>query len=398
MSRTFVYAARDPAGRRVRGCVAAPDRSLALAVMQARALIVTSLDEVATVRGSVGALLHVRPVSPGALTAFFRAFSALLGAGISLRRALSVTAEECSDSRLRESLRAIGERVDSGVPLSDAMTERSRDFSALACALVRSAEAAGTLDQALLRLAEISERGLAIRKRLASALAYPCVVACAAVTLLLFLTASIVPVFQSLYAQLHVPLPLTTRCLIAIGSALRDPLALGVFLVMCLGAAWCGLGRRWSRLLRYVPIVSRVVRKHSAAEVTHALGIMLRSGVDLVAALDLAGGIAPAQEHRDGCAAMKGWLQEGCGLTDAFVRSAAFDSIVVQLVRAGEESGALDSMLLAAARYYDADVETALNAAASLFEPAMMLLLGSAILFLVAAIFIPLYSMITAIS
>jgi type IV pilus assembly protein PilC len=124
------------------------------------------------------------------------------------------------------------------------------------------------------------------------------------------------------------------------------------------------------------------------------LGALLRSGVGMLAALDVLAGSVTSIPFRESLIDLRQALAEGSTLAGPLARSGLYDPLFVQMIRAGEETGALDAMLLKVADYYDVDVETALSSLAALVEPALMLLLGTAVAFIAAAVFVPLYSLV----
>src|ERR1700681_1372988 len=219
----FRYRARTTAGELVRGAMEAPSVDAVLANLRSRALFVTSVDRETALGHTVGRSLSLGRPSRRALLAFFRSFSTLVRAGVPLRRALEVTIERTTDGVLRESLRGVVADVDQGSALGDALERRPRAFAPLYVAMVRAGEAGGILDDVLERLASFLERDADLRKKVRAALAYPAVVVTAALALVLFLIARIVPMFAQMFGAFNAELPATTRALLAAGDALQQP-------------------------------------------------------------------------------------------------------------------------------------------------------------------------------
>jgi type II secretory pathway component PulF len=402
MAALFHYTARSREGAFVNGSLEAVDAAAALSALRGRALFVTSLEAAATLRGALAVTLLGRRASRDALVAFFRTFSVLVRAGVPIRRSLSVTIEQCDSPRLREALDAVATDIENGLSLSEALLHRPREFSAVHAAMICAGEAGGVLDEVLERLAAVLERDRSARKRLVAALTYPAAVGCAAFALLLFLVTSVVPMFRSMFEQFHVPVPPATAVLLAAGTALQHP-AFWFTAASCL--ACCAAAVAYVRsspqpaaafetALMRLPVIGAVLRKSSAAAIARMLGALLRSGVGMLDALEvLAQGIA-SRPYRESLIELRRSLAEGSSLTAPLSRSALYDPLFVQMVRAGEETGALDAMLLKIADYYDVDVEASLASLAALIEPALMLILGTAVAFIAAAVFVPLYSLV----
>ncbi len=268
--------------------------------------------------------------------------------------------------------------------------------------MIRAGELGGVLDEVLLNLACVVERDRSVRQRMMSALAYPAIVALSALALVVFLVTSIVPTFRSMYAQMHVPLPWITQAVIAAGDSLRSPM-LWITLVPLVAGLAIAIGRMRSStrgallidgIVMRSPILGAIVRKANLARLARTLGTLLQCGVALVAALEVATDVVSSAPYRESLLALRQALSEGSGITKPLAACGIYDPMFVQMVRVGEESGALDAMMLHIAEHYEADVDTALSALGSTLEPVMILMLGGAVGFIVAAIFIPLYTLI----
>lgn len=402
MASLYYYTARDVRGAFIRGAVEAGDASAALSTLRTRALFVTSLESGGGSRAALAAAFQLGGVSTKTLATFFRSFSTLVGAGVAMRRALEVTIDACNDMRLREALRGIVCEVENGLSLSEAMTRRPNEFPRLFVAMIRSGELGGVLDEVLERIAGIVERDHASRKRVAAALTYPLVVAFAAIGLVLFLITTIVPMFRSMYEQMHVPLPPITAALITLAAVLQSPLAwtAGGFTLLTVLYGVMRLRRSqrsavlFETIVSYLPVAGAIARKSALARLSRTLGTLLRSGVGLIAALEVVTDVVASVRYRESICGLRRALRAGSLISDHLAATGIYDPLFLQLLRVGEETGTLDGMLLRIADYYDLDVETMLSALGSTLEPAMILLLGGAVGFIVAAIFIPLYTLI----
>ena len=405
MASLYYYTARSAGGVLTRGSIQASSEAAALATLRTRALFVTSLKDTATVEGSLAAAVYGGNLPHHHLVALFRSLATLVGAGVPLRRSLEVTLEQCSAARLRDALSSVIADIEGGLPLSYAMERRPREFPRLFVAMVRAGESGGVLDVVLERLAVTLERERGVRKRLAATLAYPAVVAVSALALIIFLITMVVPTFQSLYEQMRVPVPRITSALLIIGTFLRQPecwLGATLLVIACavvllrLRLSKNG-GNRLEALLMRMPLAGSIVRKSTLARVSRLFGVLLRSGVGVVEALDTVRDATTNSAYRDSLSDMRIALGNGSSIAATLSHDGLYEPMFVQMVRVGEETGALDAMLLRIADYYDLDVETALNALGSTLEPCMILVLGGAVGFIVAAVFIPLYSLIGSI-
>lgn len=401
---TFNYTARSAQGKFVAGVLRADNREQALAHLRTRALFVTSIAAPDSVGGILSSLLTVMPIGSSARTTFVRSLATLTRAGVPLRRALDIVTRNCRDWRLKEALESLSSDIDSGLALSAAMEKRPREFTKLFIALTRAGELSGTLEHVLERTATLLERDAATRKRLWSALAYPAVVTCAAIGLVLFLVSSTIPAFADLFAQMHVALPPTTRALIVLGTSLREPstyvAAIGVLGAGCAGSI---VARRTAasslldRLTLRIPLIGALIRTSILGRFSRTLGTLLRSGVPLLAALDVSVDVLGNAQYAQRIGRVASDLREGAPVAESMERADVYDDLALALVRVGEETGALDEMLLRVAERYELDVETAVAAIAGIVEPCIIVFLGAIVGTIVGSILIPLYSMIGSI-
>ncbi len=269
-------------------------------------------------------------------------------------------------------------------------------------AIVRAGEAGGSLDESLRTLARWEERDRALRRKIVATLTYPAVVSVAAVALLLFLIGNTIPAFAATFAQLHAHLPLITRLLLRLGGLIDSsefvPSVAALAAAIIAAGLWVRhryppLADAFDRFRFMLPLVGPVLSKASAARLARTLGSLLKAGVDVVTSIDICTGVVgPA--HRRCLKSVTASLRRGEGLVAPFEQSGLFEPTFAQLLRSGEESGAIDAMFVRIARFYESDVETSLLALTSILEPILICTLGLAVGTIVASIIIPLYSMI----
>jgi type IV pilus assembly protein PilC len=385
--------------------VQADDDADVLAVLRTRALYVTAIDRETGLRRTVTQSIRSGTPHRRALFAFFRSFSTLVRAGVPLLRALEVVIARTTDARLREALAAIAADVEHGVSLSDAVARRPRTFPPLYSAMIRAGELGGILDDVLERVATFLEREAEIRQKLRSALAYPLVVVGATFILITFLLVRVVPMFGQMFAAFHADPPLATKSLLALSALLQNGTTWGALIAIA-AAAMLGLfaamhGHRTSRGLDHarlhVPFVGSLLRKAIMARIARTLGALLRSGVELLAAVDAVGRVAGSVLYEDALARVNRGLRDGETLSAPIAECGLFDPLAVALLHVGEETGCVDEMLLKIASYFENDVEAAIATLAAVLEPALIGVLGVVVGFIVFSIFIPLYSLIGAV-
>ena len=404
MTPMFYYTARARDGSLIRGSIECADERTALSSLRSRAVFVTSLVPAGSVRASLTALFDRPPARAGRI-AFFRSFATMIKAGVAINRALEVTRSESANSSMRESIQGLIHDLENGFSLSEAIARRPRHFAPVHAIMVHAGEVSGTLDDVLGRLAASLEREQALHKRLGVALIYPAFVATAALGLVVFLVAAIVPAFESMYTEMHVRLPALTLLLITAGKWLRSPLVWAAVPLFCgltyIAASFArprGTGAGVLELLGYrLPLVGTAFRKAALARIARVLGSLMHAGVGVVEAFDVAASASPGVLYSDSLREIGRGLAQGVSISSGFERSRLYDALFLQLVRVGEETGALDAMLLQLADYYEADVESRLSSLSAIVEPLLILFLGGIVGLVVSAIFIPLYSLIGSI-
>ena len=396
----FRYNARTRDGDLIAGIVRASSREEAALDLKRRALFATSI----AVRPRAASKLRFAMGSRRAAHAFFRAFGTLVQAGIPIRRALGLAIENCSDRNFREALRAVLADVEHGSSLSAAFSRRPREFSALETAMVGAGEAGGVLESVLERLTLLGDREHLLRKRLQSALVYPCIVAAAAGGLIVFLLVHVVPMFASMFERFGAPLPMPTRILLQAGRFLTSPWTFvigagtALFLLGTLRLVDRSLSRFIDPVRFSVPIAGTITRNVVIARIARMLAALLHAGVGILDGIDV---ILPATDSRlytDSLIEIGEALRRGETLHRAMLASRLFDPLTLALIAVGEESGSLDAMLLAAANYIDVEVEAALSSLSGLIEPVLISFLGVIVAAVVFAIFLPLYGLIGSIS
>jgi len=335
-----------------------------------------------------------------ALALFTRKLGTLLEAGLTLPRALAILADADASDPAAALARDLHGRLRQGAALSDAMDMHPDRFDAFYRAMIRAGEGAGALGATLGRLADFLDKAAALRAAIRSALIYPTILLGAAVVSVALLVALVLPQFESLLRGAPGELPAITTAVFAAGGFLR---AWGWALLAALLAPFAlarlsfggEAGRRWmDRLALRLPLAGEMIRMAEFERIFRSLAALTGNGVALPRALELAAAIAGKRIVADAVAAAHPAVRQGEKLSDALGAQPAVPRLAVQLILVGEESGALDAMLLRTADIFAAEVELTLRRLVSLIEPALIILIG----ILVATIVVSLLSAIMGIN
>jgi type IV pilus assembly protein PilC len=399
--REFRYSARAQSGELVRGAVSAASIDDVVRMLRGRALLATDVyaaaeRPLARLRFGWGSPRRVTIVG------FYRALAIMMRSGVPVRRALAVSIDRANDRRFDETLRAVLADIEAGASLSAAFAKRPQTFAPLAVAMIRAGEMGGVLDVILERLATLAERDRSTERRIRGALAYPGFILATALLVVVLAIVKLLPSFAPIYAALNVPLPPETQALLAASRIVEDPFVLAIAATALGFAALAGIValRRPSAQdaldvarLR-LAVLGPLVRKNIASRIARTLGTLLRSGVGVLQALDVVEPIAGSRTYATHLAKVRTAVSDGAPLGDAMRACGGFDALFCAMVGVGEETGAVDEMLLTLADYYDDDVAFAIASLSSILEPALLVVLGLVVGVLVYVIFIPMYSLI----
>ena len=392
----FRYRASTDAGAMVDGVVRASSRDAALRELRRQQLWPVTVDPIATAVASTPRTFGGVAARRRAVTLWTRTIATLLDAGAPLDRALAVAHSQCAHPVVSEAAQSIRRAVQGGASLAEAMRLQPTLFNTLHAGVVRSGEAAGSLDKALDTLAGYLEEEEALRAQLASALLYPALMAIVASLGVLVLLLFVVPRFATLLSDMGGTLPLSTRILVFVGGVVTHGwwiialvAAVAIVTVRALLAS-PETQRAWHARRLALPLTGPLERSLATARFTRALGLMLQAGLPLLPALRLArAGVANLALSEELDRATRNVVR-GNGLAPSLL--GILTPMAVQLLAVGEESGKLDLLALRAAASHDEEVRRTLRTLASLLEPGLILLFGGIVGFVALAMLQAIYA------
>lgn len=328
-----------------------------------------------------------------------RQLATLLAAGLPLMEAMAVLIEQSEKPTMRTVVTEVREAVREGRALADALRQSPRLFSPMYIQMVRAGEASGTLDAVLARLADVLESQVRLRNRVLATMTYPLFMLVIGSLILFAILIFIVPQVVRVFEEMHQVLPLPTRLLIGVSHIVQSYWWLLAGVVVA-AAAWLRrvlaseAGRQYAdALILRVPLFGRLARLTALARFARTLSVLLKSGIPLLAALDIVKAVMANRVLEQAIETARVGLKEGEGLAPLLKRSGFFPPLLTHMVAVGERSGALEGMLLKVSEVYENEVESTVNSLTALLGPAMILLMGLAVLFIVLAILLPLFEM-----
>ncbi len=395
---TFDYRADDAQGKRCKGRLEADGPRHARELLRERGLWPRELKEV-----HVGTAIGLQPrggrLSAAQLALLTLQLSTLVQAGLPLEEALQAVARQSSRRKVAGLLSAVRSRVMEGHALSTALSLFPRAFPDLYRATVAAGERSGHLGQVLEQLAAYTQARQASRQKIQMALVYPLILMLASVAIVGFLLGFVVPDVVKIFIDSGQPLPWLTQALIGLSGGLRQH-----FLTLIAGLALLvGLYRwslrepawrlRWHRLALQLPVVGQVLRAMEAARFASTLAILSKSAVPLVDALEIAAAVIGNLTLRARMVDVARSVREGGTLTRGLELSGDIPPMMLHMIASGERAGELDHMLVRAAEQQESSLAARIALVVSLFEPAMLVLMGGVVLLIVLAILLPILSL-----
>jgi general secretion pathway protein F len=333
------------------------------------------------------------------LLAFTQELATLFEAGLPLDRALSVLEELSANARLKAVIGDLLRSVRSGTSFGDALAKHHpRPFSRLYINMVRAGEKGGVLEVTLRRLAEFLEAAQEFRDAIASALIYPALLTFVSGAAVVFLLTFVIPRFADIFADLGQAIPLPTQMLLSVSQSLSEYWwVLGLLVVAGLLGARIALatsqGRlTWDRACLRMPLLGEMVLKLETSRFARTLGTLLRSGVPMLAALEVIKEMLGNQLLARAVERLGEGVKRGAGLSVPMGQSGVFPALALHMVRVGEETGRLEEMLLKVAETFEADVRRAVKRLIGLLEPSIILTMGLLVGFIVVAMLMAIFS------
>ena len=401
----FVYEATDSRGKTVSGIVNAQSKEQVLRDLRSQKYNVKSIKEqgggALEDAGSITA--RFQHVSVFSLAIFTRQFAVLFNSGMSMVRSLEALMIGGDSEKLTRTIEQIAKDIKAGYSLSRALSKHPDVFSPVYISLVKAGEMAGALGEVLDRLASLMERDNALRKKVSSAMTYPIFVLFFACVVVIGLVLYILPQFMDIFTGLGTELPIYTKILMWIVNTALNP-AFIVCFVLFVSIIWISSsfylktpqGRKFrDTVILELPIIGPINKKTVIARFCRTLGTLISSGVPVVHSLEIVARAVGNERVSDLLSNVKEGLKAGLRLSQPMMESNIFPPIVSNMVAIGEETGSLAMLMEKLANYFDQEVEYALSSFASVIEPIMILGLGGIIGFILLAVFMPIYGLVS---
>ncbi len=395
----FVYQAVDTTGASKNGSIDALNVDIAIASLQRRGLVITSIKSA----DKAGSLLNVNlsffeRVSNKDIVILSRQMATLFQAQVSALRVFRLLGAEAENKILRVRLNTIADDIQGGAPISDALAKHPKIFNEFYVSMVKAGEESGRLDETFNYLADYLDRTYELVSKARSALIYPSFVVLTFITVMILMFTVVIPKISVLIKDSGQEIPIYTKVVMGISNFLVDyGFVLGGIAIVIGFAGYKYIktpsgARAFDQLKLTVPYFSTLFKKLYLARLADNMNTMLISGIPMIRAIELTSAVINNQIYRQILNNAVESVKAGKPVSEALSASKEIPGIMTQMMKVGEETGELGSILNTLAKFYARVVTTAVDALVDLIEPLMIVMLGLGVAFLLASVLIPIYN------
>jgi type IV pilus assembly protein PilC len=323
----------------------------------------------------------------------------MIEAGIAIVQSLQALADQTQNKVMRDVIRDVCTRVESGESFSEALQKHPKTFNRLYFSMVSAGEKGGLLAEILARLATYLENSERLRKKVKTALMYPSAVTVVAISITIFLLVKVVPTFKDVYSGFGATLPGPTQIMIDLSEIVQKYFLL--FIILAAAAIWGWFhfikttsGRLfWDSRRIKLPVFGPIAHKICLVRFTRTLASLIRSGVPILEVLQIVSQTVGnvVMEKAIKTAALD--IERGEGISAALGKNPIFPNMIIRMLSAGEQTGNIDNMLERVSNFLDEEIETTLSGLMSLLEPMLIVFLGVVIGGMVICMFLPIFNL-----
>lgn len=403
MAMEFQWSGKTVRGTIESGEMMAATREEVIALLRKKNITATIVTE-KTKKGVLGKFSLKGKVKDKDIVIFTRQFATMIDAGLPLVQALEILSTQVENKTLGKTLSQVKVDVESGATYADALKKHPRIFSELYVNMVAAGEAGGILDTILNRLAAYIEKAMKLKKKVKGAMVYPAVVSSIAVLVIAIIMIFVVPTFSKMFAQLGGTLPWPTRIIIDMSDFIAGIGGLLTAGAIVAGVVFIVQFRRTEkgkyltdRILLKLPIFGTLINKVAVAKFTRTLGTLISSGVPILDGLEITAKTSGNKVVQYAIDEVRKGVVGGKTLAEPITKAKVFPPMVTHMIAVGESTGALDAMLSKIADFYDDEVDAAVSNLTAMMEPMLMVFLGGTVGFIVVAMYLPIFKLITLI-
>ncbi|MEJ2182172.1 MAG: type II secretion system F family protein [Nitrospirota bacterium] len=398
----FQWAGKTPQGTIESGEMTAKSKDEVQALLRRRKITPTTITE--KQKKSFWSLqLGDKKITDKDIVVFTRQFSVMIDAGLPLVQALEILSTQVENKSLGKVLAAIKEDVEGGSTYADALRKHPRTFTELYANMVAAGESGGILDTILQRLAAYMEKAMKLKKKVKGALVYPATITVVAVIVVAVILVFVVPTFTEMFETLGGTLPVPTKIVVGISDFMKSTwwmilIALVGLVIFLRQFRRTPKGQRMTDgLFLKLPIFGELLNKVAISKFTRTMGTLTSSGVPILEGLEITAKTSGNKVVELAIMDVRQAVSEGKTLAEPLAKAKVFPPMVTHMIAVGESTGALDSMLTKIADFYDDEVDNTVNNLTAMMEPMLMVFLGTTVGFIIVAMYLPIFRMMTLI-
>ncbi len=400
---TYVYHARDLQGVDHKGTIETVDERQVNRIIGKKGLIVISIKLKDQGKSKIFDRF-VKKVSFDELVIATRQLATMIESGLVLSESLDILADQQANKNFKDILLEVSRDLKGGIELAVALKKHPRVFPAIYVSLVKAGEESGKLDAVLTQLANTLEKDREFRSKVRGAMIYPVLVIGMMFVVMLVMMIFVIPRLTSLYTQSNIELPLPTKILIGTSSILVN----FWWLLILIGIGGSIGFRRWiatpggrytfDDILLKAPIVGKITRATTLTNFTRTFGLLITAGIPLLDALTIVANVIGNSVYKRALENTFKGVERGLTFSKQLEAVGVFPTIIYQMFRVGEETGKIDKVAFKMSEYFESESDQMLKNITIIIEPAILIVLGVGVTFLVLSIILPIYKLTTSIT
>lgn len=394
----FSYVAVDQTGRETKGSMDAENRERAAEQIRKSGLVPLSIKEQGVLNKEIDFSLG-RKVKPRDLSVFCRQFVSITQAGVPMKEALQMLAEQTENKWLKRAIFDVLTNVEKGNTLADSMMAYQDIFPGIMVSMVRAGESSGNLEMAFSRMAVHFEKQAKLKATIRKATIYPIILICAAIGVVAVMLLFVIPIFIDMFADLDVEMPALTMAVMNTSEWTASHWYVILIVIVAVVAAYHAFyrtddGRRIiDEIKMHMPLFGKLTVKSACAEFARTMSTLLAAGLSTVNCLDIVSGIIKNIHYVNALQKAKEEIMKGIPLSEPLQSSGIFPPMVYHMTGIGEETGNIEDMLSKLADYYDEEVEITTQSILAAMEPLIIVFMAIVVGTLVIAVILPIGAM-----
>ncbi|MEG0576385.1 MAG: type II secretion system F family protein [Bacilli bacterium] len=330
---------------------------------------------------------------------FSRQFSIMITAGITVDESIRNISTYTTNKELTTILKSISDDINKGIPVSESMKKHDKAFKYFFVSMMKVGEFSGEMDQVLKNTADFYEKEGKLAAKIKGAMFYPIVLVVATIGIVAYLMVSVVPMFQDLFGQQRLKLPLITQILVNISDFMK---AYGIFILLGMAIGLYLLIRyirtekgkkRFDAFVLKIPIVKDVVVKVTTARFARSMDILLNSGITIIQSFDIIDSLMSNKSIVERFDICKEGIRLGYSYSSSLNKMEFFPPILINMVAVGEKTGSLSEVFAKTSDFFDQEADQEIDHMITMIEPIMLVVIGSLICLIFLAMMLPMFDL-----